>query len=70
MNETITVRPNRPKAELVRAANGNLNRWINDLIEAALGPRSVDWNAHLDRPSTGRKFRHAAVDAVRQASRR
>ena len=69
VHETITIRPKRPKAELVRAAGGNLNRWINDLIEGALGPRSVDWKAHLDRPTTGRKFRHEAVDDVRALNR-
>jgi hypothetical protein len=70
VQETITIRPKRPKAELVRAAGGNLNNWINGLIEAALGPRPEDCKAHFDRPSTGRKFRHEGVDAVRAAGRR
>lgn len=69
MKETISLRPKRPKAELVRASGGNLNGWINDLIESALGPRAVDWNSHFDRPYTGRKFRHEAVDRLRKANR-
>jgi len=70
VHETITIRPKRSKAELVRASGGNLNAWINALIESALGPRQVDWKAHFDRPATGRQFRHEGVDAVRSAGRR
>jgi len=69
VHETITIRPKRPKAELIRAADGNLNRWVNELIEKALGPRNVDWNVHFKRPTTGRKFRHEAVDSVRDLNR-
>ncbi len=69
-DETISIRPKRPKAEIVRAAGGNLNAWFNNLIESALGPRTADWQAHFDRPSTGRKFRHEGVDKVRAAGRR
>jgi hypothetical protein len=68
-NETITIRPKRPKAELMQAARGNLNRWINGLIESALAPRDTDWNAHFDRPSSGRMFRHEGVDSIRRANR-
>ncbi len=42
VHETITIRPTVPKAELKRKAGGNLNKWINGLIEQALGERTLD----------------------------
>lgn len=54
---TITIRLNRPKADIQAKARPNVNAWVNKLIEQALGPRAVDWNEHFDRPSSGRKFR-------------
>ena len=59
-SNTITIRLRRPKAEIEAKAKPNLNAWVNQLIEHALGPRSVDWNEHFDRPSSGRKFSYAA----------
>ena len=54
---TITVRLRRPKAEIQAKAKPNVNAWINQLIEHALGPRTVDWNEHFERLSSSRKFR-------------
>lgn len=45
----ITIRTKRPKSELSRAAHGNVNRWVNSLIEDALGPRSTDWDSHFKK---------------------
>jgi hypothetical protein len=56
-SDTITIRLRRPKAELKAHAKPNVNAWLNQLIEQALGPRRVDWNEHFDRPSLGRQFR-------------
>ena len=57
---TITVRLRRPKAEIAAKAKPNVNAWVNDLIEQALGPRSAHSNQHFDRPSSGRKSHHSA----------
>ena len=67
-SNTITVRLRRPKAEIEAKAKPNVNAWINKLIEQALGPRTVDWNEHFDRPSSGRKFRYRS-DEIRRAER-
>jgi hypothetical protein len=56
-SNTITIRLRRPKAEVEAAAKPNVNAWVNQLIEQALGPRNADWNEHFDRPSSGRRFR-------------
>src|SRR5438445_9367294 len=37
VQETITIRPTIPKAELIKKSGGNLNRWINGLIDQAVG---------------------------------
>lgn len=66
VHETITIRPRIPKAELIKRSGGNLNRWINGLIEQALGERALDWNAHFRRPR--RKVRFCA-DELRKAGR-
>ena len=55
VQETITIRPTIPKSELVKKSGGNLNKWINGLIEQAVGNRSNDWDAHFKRPR--RNFR-------------
>jgi hypothetical protein len=54
---TITIRLRRPKAEIEAAARPNVNAWVNQLIEKALGPRRADWLEHFDRTSSGRTFR-------------
>jgi len=66
-SNTITIRLRRPKSEITAKAQPNVNAWINNLIEQALGPQKVDWNAHFDRPSSGRKFRYS--DKVQRRER-
>lgn len=66
-SNTITIRLRRPRAEIEAKAKPNLNAWVNQLIEQAIGPRSVDWNEHFDRPSSGRKFRYSSL--VQRAER-
>lgn len=56
-SNAITIRLRRPKAEVVANAKPNVNAWVNQLIEQALGPRKADWQAHFDRRSSGRRFR-------------
>ena len=64
---TITIRLRRPKAEIEAKAKPNLNAWVNQLIEQALGPRNADWNEHFDRPSSGRRFHSSSK--VKRAER-
>ena len=66
-SNTITIRLRRPRAEIEAKAKPNLNAWVNQLIEQAIGPRNVDWNEHFDRPSSGRKFRYSSQ--VKRAER-
>ena len=68
MTETVTIRLRRSKTELRRKAKPNLNAWINNLIEQALGPQPVDWAAHLDRIDKQRAFNYTS-DEVRKRSR-
>ena len=63
VHETVTIRPTIPKAELIKKSGGNLNRWINGLIEQALGDRILNWDEHFRRPR--RKVRFNA-DNVRK----
>jgi len=65
---TITVRLRRPKREIEAKAKPNVNAWVNNLIEQALGPRKPDWNEHFDRATSGRRFRYTS-DEVRRADR-
>jgi hypothetical protein len=66
-SNTITIRLRRPKAEIEAKAKPNLNAWVNQLIEQALGPRSADWNEHFDRPPSGRRFHSSSQ--VKRAER-
>jgi hypothetical protein len=66
MTETVTIRLRRPKSELLKKSGGNLNRWLNRLIDHALDEPAPNWEAHFERPR--RKFRYTA-DEVRKASR-
>jgi hypothetical protein len=66
VQETITIRPTVPKSELIKRSGGNLNKWINGLIEQALGERALDWDAHFRRPR--RKVRFHG-DRLRRAGR-
>ena len=49
MTNTITVRLRRPKAEVLARAKPNVNAWVNDLIDQALGQIDVDWAGHFER---------------------
>jgi hypothetical protein len=66
VQETITIRPTIPKAELQRVSGGNLNKWINGLIEQAVGERGAGWGEFMDQPRRRCKSR---ADEVRKASR-
>ena len=66
VQDTITIRPTIPKAELQKVSGGNLNKWINGLIERAVGERSAGWSEFMDQPR--RRFKSQA-DEVRKASR-
>ena len=66
VQDTITIRPTIPKAELQKVSGGNLNKWINGLIERAVGERSAGWSEFMDQPR--RRFKSQA-DQVRRASR-
>jgi len=61
----ITIRTKRPKKEIADAANGNINRWMNDLIENALGPKKVDWDSHFKK-----KRRRIDLDEVLAARKK
>ena len=58
--ESPVTQTEQTKAEIEAKAKPNVNAWVNQLIEEALGPRNVDWNEHFDRPPSGRKFRYSA----------
>jgi hypothetical protein len=62
---TITIRLRRPKAEIEAKAKPNVEVWINNLIDQALGPIEVDWNEHFDRKSKTRRFRYRASEMRR-----
>ena len=66
VQDTITIRPTIPKAELQKVSGGNLNKWINGLIERAVGEHSAGWSEFMDRPR--RRFKSQA-DEIRKASR-
>lgn len=66
MHETITIRPSIPKAELEKLSGGNLNKWINGLIERAAGERDSGWEAFFRRPRRAFKSR---ADELRKAGR-
>lgn len=45
---------------------GNLNKWINGLIEQAVGERGAGWAKFMDQP---RRRRQSQADEIRKASR-
>ena len=55
------------QGEIEAKAKPNLNAWVNQFIEQAIGPRNTDWNEHFDRPSSGKKFRYRSQ--VKRAER-
>jgi hypothetical protein len=66
VQETITIRPTVSKTRLNRIARGNLNKWINGLIEQAVAQQAPDWDDFFQRPRR-KVVDHA--DAVRRAGR-
>jgi hypothetical protein len=66
MHETITIRPTIPKAELEKLSGGNLNKWINGIIERAVGERDRGWDEFFRQPRRAFKSR---ADEVRRANR-
>ncbi len=66
VHETITIRPSIPKAELEKLSGGNLNKWINGLIERAVGEWDSGWDAFYRRPRRAFKSR---ADELRKAGR-
>jgi hypothetical protein len=68
MTNTITVRLRRSKSEIQARAKPNINAWINDLIEQALGPKQINWSSHFDRLREGR-FESYVSDELRQTRR-
>jgi hypothetical protein len=69
MTETITIRLRRRKSELKAKAKPNLNAWINDLIEQALGPKRVDWNEHFERLAKHKPVKRYWCDELRKLNR-
>jgi hypothetical protein len=49
VTETITIRLRRSKRELLAKAKPNVNAWVNDLIDQALGSADPDWDAFFAR---------------------
>jgi hypothetical protein len=56
----------KAKVGVAEKVVGNLNRWLNRLIDQALDEPAPDWDAHFRRPR--RKFRYTA-DEIRKAGR-
>jgi hypothetical protein len=69
VTNTITIRLRRPKRELMARAKPNVNAWVNDLIDQALGAPNADWNAHFARRRTRTPVRYGEADEIRRASR-
>jgi hypothetical protein len=68
MTEVITIRLRRPKSELLAKAKPNVNAWVNDLIDQALGPKEVDWDAHFERRKKHKPVRYG-TDEIRKLNR-
>jgi len=64
----MTIRLRRSKSEIQARARPNVNSWINDLIDQALGARQADWEAHFERRKK-RQAVHFCSDEVRRANR-
>jgi len=68
VTNTITIRLRRPKGEIQAKAKPNVNAWVNDLIEQALGPKRTDWEGVFERSKTCPPVRYRS-DEIRRASR-
>jgi hypothetical protein len=69
MTETITIRLRRPKRELLAKAKPNVNAWVNDLIDHALGAADADWDTHFERRRRHKPVRYGEGDELRRLSR-
>jgi hypothetical protein len=68
MTETITIRLRRPKRDLLAKAKPNVNAWVNDLIDQALGPKDPDWDAFFERRRRHKPAQYRA-DEIRRLQR-
>ena len=68
MTQTITIRLRRPKRELLAIAKPNVNAWVNDLIERAMGASKPDWDAHYARRAQHQPHAYRS-DEVRKLNR-
>jgi hypothetical protein len=68
MTETITIRLRRPKRELLAKAKPNVNAWVNDLIDRALGAADPDWDAFFARRRQRKPARYRS-DEIRRLQR-
>lgn len=69
MTETITLRLRRPKSELQAKARPNVNAWLNDLIDHALGPKKADWDEHFDWKKRQKPVAKYVTDEIRKRQR-
>ena len=68
MTDIVTIRLKRAKSELRLKAKPNLNAWVNNLIEQALGPKGADWAAHYQRRKSTKPARYCSSE-LRDAER-
>ena len=69
MTETITIRLRRPKREVLAKAKPNVNAWVNDLIDQALGASDPDWDAFFERRKRHKPVRYGLGDEIRRLQR-
>lgn len=62
MQDTITIRPTIPKAELQKVSGGKLNKWINGLFERTVGERNARWAEFMDYPRRWFKSKAVPID--------
>ena len=54
--------------EILERAKPNLNAWINNLIDDALGPKMVDWEEHFERRKRRKPVQYCC-DELRKLNR-
>lgn len=64
--DVIPIRPTIPTAELHQLSSRKFNKWINGLIERAVGERNSRWSEFMNQPR--QRFKSQA-DKIRQGSR-
>lgn len=62
VQDTITIRPTIPKAELQKVSGGKLNKWINGLFERTVGERNARWAEFMDYPRRWFKSKAVPID--------